>query len=190
MPGTFLHKNFSNDLKTYRGEDIGEKSLITRNELTFTIVTIIFGILLIGILGMLAYLIDRSYYRTSSHPHDEKIILIVTIITLAIVIGIGGWYYLYRVKRILDITDRISTDITRKTTMPMTDASLKSNLTDLISGRLGIKDEAGQRQILTSIRRTLNTDPNSYSDDPAYKTRLDDWNNFQENRPHTMENKL
>jgi hypothetical protein len=141
-------------------EDIADRSLRQRYAFTFTVITSLFVILLLGVVVGMGYLITVIYDKETNQT--EKIMsIVIPVLLLLIVIGMSVFYFLY-IRKDLENADKIATDILRITTNPMTDSSFKNNLTNLVSGRLGINDEKGRNRIFNNIASSMVVDPRSY----------------------------
>lgn len=181
----FLPSKIQNQLKSR--EDIANKDLRSRYALTFTIATSFFIICLLGLVGTMFYLTSVVYNKETNHT--EKIISIVAPSVLFTIVLVMSVYYFMTIRNDLLRADKIATDISRITTAPMTDASFKSNLTNLVAGRLGATGTEAKTQIYKNIARTLLVDPRSY-----YQSNKDniegainrDFNDF--NRPSDKPN--
>lgn len=140
-----------NELKNSQTE-IADTSLRLRYSLTFKILSSIFIILLIALLGMIIYL-NYKIWNGGASDNIEKWIAISTAISLGLVIILMGVYYFYFVSPELETADRIATDILRISTGDITKTSLRSNLTSLVARRTGKVDAEGINQIVSGVER-------------------------------------
>lgn len=142
-------------IEEFRKNDIATTSLLTRYSTLFTVLTVLFFILLIGLLGMIIYLLIEVYNDFTKHQRSERIIAIVIPCVMSVLLILYGIYYFKYVRQELAAADKIVTDIERQVTAPMTAASLKANLTNLVAIKTGNTDSDSVQRIYNNLDKQI-----------------------------------
>lgn len=167
MGGNTSRYGFINDKATkdmLEGDDIGRRNIRTNYYTLFMFLTIFLIIAAATALGCGIYLATQIY---NTHPgKDEELdqkslIVFMTSLFFAMTVLLS-FYYAYYIGRDLKHADILVTDMTRLTTAPLSDASFKANMTNLIANRLGDESKENKTRIFNNLAKSVIVDPIGY----------------------------
>ena len=138
-------------------DDIGRKNIRTNYYTLFMFLTIVLILAAAAALGCGIYLTVKIYLRfpNKNEELEQKYLAIFISCLLFIIVLMFSWYYAYYIGRDLNHADILVTDMTRLTTSPLSDASFKANMTNLIANRLGDESEGKKTQIFNNLAKSV-----------------------------------
>ena len=115
-------------------------------------------------LGCGIYLTVKIYLRFPSKKEEleQKYLAIFISCLLFTIVLMFSWYYAFYIGRDISHADILVTDMTRLTTAPLSDASFKANMTNLIANRLGDESSVNKARIFGNLNKSVIVDPINY----------------------------